>query len=129
MGLDQYAYVVKKSKNIKDIYDNDEKERPFIVNDNLFYWRKNYEIHDWMFELAKKKGFKGSDRDFNCVMVCLEKEDIEELIKAIKKRKFSKERYCDKETFEMEKERDLNFCGKALQMVIEDFAVYYDSWW
>ena len=62
-------------------------------------------------------------------MVCLEKEDIEELIKAIKKRKFSKERYCDKETFEMEKERDLNFCGKALQMVIEDFAVYYDSWW
>ena len=49
MGLDQYAYVVKKSKNIKDIYDNDEKERPFIVNDNLFYWRKNYEIHDWMF--------------------------------------------------------------------------------
>lgn len=129
MGLDQYAYVVKKSKNIKDIYDNDEKERPFIVNNDLFYWRKNYEIHDWMFELAKKKGFKGGDRDFNCAMVRLEKEDIEELIKAIKKRKFSKERYYDKETFEMEKERDLNFCGKALQMVIEDFAVYYDSWW
>ena len=129
MGLDQYAYVVKKTKSLQDIYDNDAKTRPFIVNNDFAYWRKNYELHDWMFELAKKKGFNGSDREFNCVMVRLGKEDIEELIKAIKKRKFSKERYCDKETFEMEKERDLNFCGKALQMVIEDFAVYYDSWW
>ena len=129
MGLDQYAYVVKKTKSLQDIYDNDAKTRPFIVNNDFAYWRKNYELHDWMFELAKKKGFKGSNRDFNCVMVRLGKRDIQNLIKSIKSREFNEERYYDHEVFDMNTEKDLNFCGQALRMLEEGFAVYYDSWW
>lgn len=133
MGLDQYAYVVKKSKNIKDIYDiydNDEKERPFIVNDDLFYWRKNYEIHDWMLELAKKKGFKGGKNDFNCVMVRLEEKDIKEFRKEIEKRRFVDAGHdWDKDVFEMDKDRDERFCNDAERALEEGFAVFYDSWW
>ena len=130
MGLDQYAYVVKKSKDIKDIYDNDATTRPYIVNDELAYWRKHYELHRWMFNLAKKKGFKGGKDDFNCVMVRLEEKDIKELRKEIEKRRFVDAGHdWDKDVFEMDKDRDERFCNEAERALEEGFAVFYDSWW
>ena len=130
MGLDQYAYVVKKTKSLQDIYDNDATTRPYIVNDELTYWRKHYELHRWMFNLAKKKGFKGGKEDFNCIMVRLEEEDIESLREEIRNRRFTEAVHdCDKDVFEMDKDRDERFCDEAEQALEEGFAVFYDSWW
>ena len=130
MGLDQYAYVVKKTKSLQDIYDNDATTRPYIVNDELTYWRKHYELHSWMFNLAKKKGFKGGKEDFNCVMVRLEEEDIESLREEIRNRRFTEAVHdWDKDVFEMDKDRDERFCDEAEQALEEGFAVFYDSWW
>ena len=133
MGLDQYAYIAKKSEKIKNIYgntDEDDEECPFIVNDELAYWRKAYSLHRWMYALAVKKGFKGTKEDFNCVMVRLEEEDIENLREEIKNRRFTEAVHdWDKDVFEMNKRYDERFCDEAERALEEGFAVYYDSWW
>lgn len=129
MGLDQYAYIAKKSKDIKDIYDDDSTTFPYIVNDELAYWSKRYELQKWMFDLAKKKGFHGDRNDFNCVMVRLEEEDIEELRKEIKNRRFIKTVDWDHDAFKMDMKRGERFCNEAESAIEEGFAVYYDSWW
>ena len=46
MGLDMYAYFVKKENVISD-----GEYRLEYGQDEDFYWRKNYQLHDWMEKL------------------------------------------------------------------------------
>ena len=50
MGLDMYAYFVKKENVI-----NDEDFNFVYGQEEDFYWRKNYQLHDWIEKLWEKR--------------------------------------------------------------------------
>lgn len=125
MGLDMYAYFVRKEDAISDgecrlVYGQDEN----------FYWRKNYQLHNWMEKLWERRTGNTDSSVFNCVKIRLYKADIEELEEAIKSWKIddSEPYSCSKYTSDM-KEYDLQFCHKAKGVIKDGYAVYYDSWW
>ena len=125
MGLDMYAYFVEKENAISD-----EKCRLEYGQDEDFYWRKNYQLHDWMEKLWEKRTGSTDSSKFNCAKIRLYKEDIEELEKAINSWKVD-----DSEPFSYSKymshmrEHDLRFCYEAKEAIEDGYAVYYDSWW
>jgi hypothetical protein len=125
MGLDMYAFFVKKENIISDedfnlVYGQVEN----------FYWRKNYRLHNWMEKLWEAKTGNTDCEDFDCAKIRLSMEDIDELEKAIKawgiddSKPFSFSKY----TSNM-KEHDLQFCHEAKEAIKDGYAVYYDSSW
>lgn len=126
MGLDQYAYLAKKTKGLPDVCKLEDVE---IVNDDFAYWRKNYSLHRWAEGIASMKGFDGRSGDFNCLLVRLKKKDIKSLRKEAKSWKFGDDFAYDKEWFESAKKNTLRFCKKALKAIDKGYAVYYDSSW
>lgn len=125
MGLDMYAYFVKKENVISD-----EKCNLIYGQVEDFYWRKNYQLHDWMEKLWERRTGNTDSSNFNCVQIRLYKDDIEELEKYIESlevddsKPFSYSKYMS----DM-KERDLEFCYESKEAIKEGYAVYYDSWW
>ena len=53
MGLDQYAYLAKKTNGMPDVCKLEDVE---IVNDDFAYWRKNYSLHQWAEGVASFSG-------------------------------------------------------------------------
>ena len=53
MGLDMYAYFVRKEDAISD-----RECRLAYGQDENFYWRKNYRLHNWMEKLWEKSQAK-----------------------------------------------------------------------
>lgn len=125
MGLDMYAFFVGKENAISDGECRLEYGQ---VED--FYWRKNYNLHDWMKKLWGRRTGNTDSSDFNCVQIRLYKEDIEDLEEAIKSWKID-----DSEPFSFRKytsnmkDHDLQFCRDAKKAIKDGYAVYYDSWW
>ena len=139
MGLDMYAYLVKKrNENAKGVYNTDREAFTkdwYIVNDDYHYWRKNRHLHNWMKNKYLESG--GPDEDFNCSYLVLTAEDIVDLRDDIKKGIVEQ---MDSQGFffgqgnyaEYYKEEDLKFCEDAIAELKElggDFAVIYTSWW
>lgn len=127
MGLDQYAYLVRKKKNMPDIC-KDQKELD-VIDDNFAYWRKNHLLHRWMSDLAVEKGFNDGAGEFNCVMVRLKKKDIKRLKSEVKTWKYDSGWFFDEDWFKSDKKNTLKFCEDALKAIDDGYAVYYDSWW
>ena len=71
MGLDQYAFSVKNKAVINRFEYNQDYKR-----DEIFYWRKNRFLHNWMEELYQSLG--GKD-EFNMKNVQVLPEDIDRL--------------------------------------------------
>ena len=74
MGLDQYAYKIINYIPESSIgFEHDFHKKTY---EELYYWRKNYNLHTWMEELYVSKG--GTD-EFNCKVLLLTMDDIKNL--------------------------------------------------
>ena len=124
MGLDQYAYKVKRVKGLKDF----SFPKSALVDKEFDYWRKFYGLQAWMEQLYYEKGGKGV---FNCVPLKLTEQDLERLERDCEEDDFYQDHYC--ETVEEEKEYECgylkNFIKKAQGAIAKGYAVYYSSWW
>ena len=126
MGLDQWAFSVKNKAVLSRFeYNQDYK------HDEIFYWRKNRFVHNWMEKLYESLG--GKD-EFNMKELQLLPEDIDKLEEDTKSGKI-KEYDADgfffgKQTFgNREYESIMDFCGKAREEFKKDNAVFYNSWY
>ena len=126
MGLDQYVLSVKNKAVLSRFeYNQDYKY------DEIFYWRKNRFLHNWMEELYQSLG--GND-EFNMKIIQVLPEDIDRLEEDTKSGKI-KEYDADgfffgKQTFgNREYESIIDFCEKAREEFKKGNAVFYESWY
>lgn len=120
MGLDSYIYSIPKSI-IPDLeyFDGDEdKVCPCYWNYAIehVYLRKDWDFHEFMFDLYKQKGGTLTSNEFNGICVRLTLEDITLI----------EEKYKDTSRYDSI-ERGLASVKCLVQ--IEGLAVYYDSSW
>ena len=134
-----YAYLAKKTNKSVDRYfdtyseDKDEfREQYDVFNDKLMYWRKNRHLHNYMENLYEKLGGK---KEFNCVKVVLDLDDIIGLEKDIRRGIVEKLDttgfFYGNNDYDEFKEDDLKFCKKAKELLQSDnrYVIVYDSWW
>ena len=126
MGLDQWAFSVKNKAVISRFeYNQDYKD------DEIFYWRKNRFLHNWMKELYQSLG--GKD-EFNMKIVQLLPEDIDRLEEDTKSGKIKEYDtggfFFGEQPFEyQEYETIMSFCRIAREEFRNDNAVFYESWY
>ena len=122
MGLDQYAYFVKKSQ-VRDNFSFDGEHESDV------YWRKNRHLQGFMEQLFHDKG--GED-EFNCCFIRLEKDDLDKLEERITKRDFEDVHgffWGDYDYTDDDAEYDMQFVHDAKDHIDSGGAVYYSSWW
>ena len=136
MGLDQFAYRVKKGfiKEPVDFrteqYNEETKENDILCDKKeLHYWRKHPHLQGWMEELYYEKG--GVSPEFNCVNVQLTWEDLENLEKDIKDGSLPETCgfFFGDDSSEEYREEDLQFVEESLTAIRKGYDVYYSSWW
>ena len=126
MGLDQWAFSVKNKAVINRFeYNQDYK------HDEIFYWRKNRFVHNWMEKLYESIGGK---EEFNMKNLQLLPEDIDKLEKDTKNGKIKDYDaggfFFGEQTFgNQEYESIIDFCEKAREEFKYDNAVFYESWY
>lgn len=133
MGLDQYAYIVRREAVIDDTHFKPGDS--IFPNSKLFFeWRKHYPIEDWMENLWMKRIGKPYE-EFNCSYLHLKKRDIITLHHDIEKPDFVDRKHThwiyhdDYEYTNAEFEHDKEFCAKAIEAIDKGYAVYYCPWW
>lgn len=115
MGLDAWLYVSRNGKR-----------------EELQYWRKYWELQDWVEKLWLEKGLSFSDEpNFNCVPVELTKRDLMQLKRDIKKDKVINSRLLP---FSNDKGKQLKMETLAIiNVAIEEYeegnTIIYNSWW
>ena len=127
MGLDQYAYKVKKGSINSDV--------DFPINEGtdveeICYWRKHPNLQGWMENLYKTKG--GSNDNLNVDSpVRLNEQDITRLREVVEKGKLPKSNgfFWGNESDEHYKGMDLEFCNDALKAMDEGYDVFYSAWY
>jgi hypothetical protein len=136
MGLDQYAYVAAKASERADYYESEEGE--FIDGEwvvpgksrprEIAYWRKHPNLHGWMQKLWEAKGGSG---DFNGDELELTWEDIDELEKAVKKRKLPTTSgfFFGNPNDDYYYDHDLEFIKNARAELFLGLKVFYNSSW
>ena len=136
MGLDQYAYVAAKASERADYYESEEGE--FIDGEwkvpgkarprEIAYWRKHPNLHGWMQSLWEAKGGSG---DFNGDELELTWEDIDELEKAVKKRKLPTTSgfFFGNPNDDYYYDQDLEFIKNARAELFMGLKVFYNSSW
>ena len=126
MGLDQYAFSVKNKAVINRFEYNQDYKR-----DEIFYWRKNRFLHNWMEELYQSLG--GKD-EFNMMIVQVLPEDVDRLEEDTKSGKL-KEYDTDGFFFGnqpfgyYEDSSIMDFCERAREEFKYGNAVFYCSWY
>lgn len=112
MELEQYAY-----------YSDPE------LKDNCYfsfsYWRKHYQLNEWMQSLYEQKGGNG---EFNGDFVELTKDDLLALDKATDDDHFYNQ-FEDPYWKEWTKKCDKQFIKKALELINKKFAISYCVNW
>ena len=118
-------YAVKNGVvPLKDFYnyEDDEVDMLFHESSEIIYWRKNFPIHHFLtWELKRPK-----DTDFNCCYIKITKENLDNLINAIKNGydEFSTEFY----RYEF-KGRDLDELEAAKEYLSFNYSLYYNPDW
>jgi hypothetical protein len=124
MGLDMYARAVAPKDAISPISYKQDAE-----GHELHYWRKHHDLHGWMEQLYHKKG---GEKEFNCEVVELTEEDLDNLTNALDFKQLP-ETTCfffgNNPPDEESKKDDLEFIQKARDAIRDGFKVYYSSWW
>jgi len=125
MGLDQYAYRVKKSAIVNDFRFNDDNDEDCT---RLYYWRKVPALQGFMEKLYYDKG--GEDT-FNCEYVRLTMDDLEKLENAVTNDKMPIHTtgFFFGKHYEEDMKWVLDFVEKAKAVIKDGDAVYYSSWW
>ena len=123
MGLDMYAWVVDQDRVISDEQFHAEKDERL---NEIHYWRKHYDLHEWMHRLYERRGGKKLGHEFNCVPVRLYEQDLNVLEEDIVEDALP---FGDSSPGYDNSKNDLEFVQKARDALKEGKAVYYDSWW
>ena len=126
MGLDQYAFSAKNKAVINRFEYNQDYNR-----DEIFYWRKNRFVHNWMEKLYQSLG--GKD-EFNMKIIQVLPEDIDKLEEDTKSGKIKKYDadgfFFGKQPFgNQEYESIMDFCERAREEFKYGNAVFYCSWY
>jgi len=112
MGLDQFAYKIINYIPESSIgFEDDFHKKTY---EELYYWRKNYNLQIWMRELYIAKG--GTD-EFNCKVLLLTMDDIKNL-----------EIWLNENNYE-ENQNTFTFCELAIDAINNGYTIIYDSWW
>jgi len=135
MGLDQYAYVATRSNERSEFY---ESEGEFVNGEwvvpgkakprEIAYWRKHPNLHGWMQKLWEAKGGSG---EFNGDELELTWEDIDDLEKAVKKRKLPTTSgfFFGNPSDNYYYDHDLEFIKNARAELFLGLKVFYNSSW
>lgn len=126
MGLDQYAFKIKKGK-IKSAMPHPDS----INGDDLkeiSYWRKHPNLQGWMHKLYEQRG---GEEIFNCVMIQLTLEDLERLEADVFQGNLPQTEgfFYGNPADEHYKEKDLLFIQNAKLWIEDGYDILYDSWW
>ena len=130
MGLDQYAYKVKRK------YAPTTKTST-VRTTEFFYWRKHNALHGWMENLYNGKkledGINIDSDDFNGVAVKLEEKDLDKLEQDVMTFNLPQTTGfffgADSVGDDYQKEQTLEFLKKARKALAEGYEVEYNSWW
>ena len=152
MGLDMYAYVAKRAGQQNEFYEQDIKynsetgdwdvpeggvEKPR----ELAYWRKHPNLHGWMEQLwIRKRNAEGKPvvedangwgSSFNGIELELVWEDLDELEKAVKKRKLPSTSgfFFGDPSDQYYYDSDLAFIKNARAELFTGLRVFYNSSW
>ena len=133
MGLDQYAYRIKKYNVIDDFRFKQGRLLSDGVTDEFGndlgfdYWRKFFPLNSWTYKLYAKKGGKG---EFNCVNLKLNKEDLDELYMIAQTDEFYQNGYYGdaKKEHKLEYDHLMEFIENAKMAISEGDATYYSNW-
>lgn len=124
MGLDMYAYKVKRKPINTDFEYYDENAKKF------YHWKGHHDLHGWMENLYYKKG--GTETTFNNAPIRLTIENLEKLEDDIlnynlphTKGFFFGHYPPDEDSVKY----DLKFIKEARACIEKGYDVYYDSWW
>lgn len=121
MGLDQYALAIRVEDAKNDF------SLPKAPSFDVCYWRKNYWLHYWLWNLAKTRGF--NKNRFSYTAMRLYEKDILALKKAVKSGEFARIPVSEIESKynSNDEQRDLSFCKQALNILKHKYAIYYVS--
>lgn len=133
MGLDQYAYRVKRQNVISDLSFKQGRLLSDGVTDEFGndlgfdYWRKFIPLDRWAYKVYLKKGGKG---EFNCAEIKLDKEDLDELYALAQTDEFYQNGYYGdaKKERAFEYNHLVEFIKNATAVIFEGHAIYYSSW-
>ncbi len=147
MGLDQYAYVAARAGQQNEYYEGaefDEDAREYVNTKvtkprELAYWRKHPNLQGWMESLWKRK-MHDANRDipesdwgssFNGIELELTAEDLDDLEKAVKKRKLPATSgfFFGNDSDQHYYEHDLEFIKNARAELFMGLKVFYNSSW
>ena len=132
MGLDQYAYKIKKGL-VEDTIDiklwNEEEGKPLHEYDrDFFYWRKHHDLQGFMENLYRERG---GEKEFNCVCIKLDEKDLDDLEHAVLEAKLPETSgfFFGSGNTESYVDEDLKFIRKAREAMSEGYDILYSSWW
>ena len=123
MGLDQYAYKVKRDYNR-------EAKTETITKVEIAYWRKHNALEGYMCDLFHSKG---GDGEFNCRTLPLNNDDLENLDEAINNKGlpetdgffFGSDTSKDEDCISLDK----LFIDDAKKALEDGWQIEYTSWW
>lgn len=117
MGLDSYVYKIGKNARLPDFGE------VTILEEEFRYWRKFYDLENWMENLYHEKGGK---EEFNCMPLRLVTRDLDRLEHDIQEDEFWKvSKGKDVQFFKSLK----TFIQEARDFITENYAIYYYSSW
>lgn len=76
MVLDMYAFTTSKDVMDRDFLRSSDDANFEKIDGSFFYWRKFYELDNWMKDLFYSKG---GTEEFNCAAVRLTRKDLDKL--------------------------------------------------
>lgn len=135
MGLDMYAYKVKKEKEQEILIEQDGEivinrdiERNEEDYSEIAYWRKANAVHHWFVDLAYDKGLI---TDLNCAYVPVTHEDLDNLFMDIAENKLEPMDgffFGSQEIYPSDIIDTVKFILKAKQSINEGYSIYYTAW-
>ena len=135
MGLDMYLVSSDKHLEAFEVENREKREGEEEQEQEIGYWRKHNRLHGW-FEQKWLDRHPDVDENFNCLRYYLSREDLDEVIEAIKKNNlpatqgffFGNDSYSYEDVEEQKKE-DIEIFEKAKKELEEGRHVFYSSWW
>ena len=124
MGLDQFAFKVK-SRNLESQKQDVDFNVDDIEKEELCYWRKNYDLDNWMQQRYRSKG--GNDDMFNCCWMKLSKLDLTDLEVCLLKGEIKYRDWPDELKDQLQ--RDFDFVDDAKRAIDNGYDVLYTNWW
>lgn len=127
MGLDQYAYKVKR--DVVHLLDLDEELRTLEQDEKLeagheriAYWRKHANLQEWFVQYSELE-------DINCEKIWIDEHLLDELESDVKTRNLPHGvGFFWGESDTEDRKLDLAFIKKARKALKEGYLVYYLSW-